>query len=559
MVKPRTLRGLLPVLLASGLLAAVATATAVARTESGRPSTPQAGWTDFEAWDFDVAGDLLEWTLEDQSGDDGGEYLWGEETYTYTTGSYSVWPVGSALAAGESVTYPQHLDTWMIYSFTVPVTNTWGTRLVFDWWLDCAPGDSLQVLTSSDGLSYTVVMTMSEQLGQWHFDETAAVSPPAYSGDYYVALRFQSDGDDESGRGAFVDQVRLQYTGGHLMILPTILRSWPPPVHLIDIDNMDLDDDYTVTWEYTYTDYPVITYTLEEANNPDFYHSTVRYTGTNTQVALTDQEWLGGYYYRVRGQGDWGYTRWSNIEGAYLPLHDDFENPGTDWQVRRTTSPDLGLLPSWFEDGMYVTEVNDKYDTGVFSPMYDAPPPPYSIRMRAKIRTFANETTFGMIWGSPRGGDPCPNDRHNGGDPDGCLFHYYRLNVVWGGFLKAQIKRIDYHEPEKAKGRGVELLDYVSLEPFTVHNDWNEWEIRVYDTRFDLLVNGYLIAHIYDTTYLDDPLFGIFSSNYEYNNASFYYDYFYVEPLPGGGERFGDLGELFPILLEPADPPPYDM
>jgi hypothetical protein len=551
----RALGGFVAVLLACGLLAVVASVT---RASSVAASVSQVGWTSFHAWDFDAPGDLGEWMLEDKSSDDGGDYRWGEETYTYTTGTSSVWPAGSAMTASSGVTYPQNLDTWMIYSFTVPVTNTWGTRLVFDWWLDCAPGDMLEVLTSSDGISYTTVATMSEQLGEWHSDQTVSVSPPGYSGDYYVAFRFESDGDEESGLGAFVDFVRLQYCDAHRFILPFVARDWPPPVLLNPIDNDDFDANYTLTWIYTHTNYPVLTYTLEQASNPDFNYSTVQYWGPSTEIALSGLDELGGYYYRVGGRGDWGRTPWSNVEVVYMPLHDDFENPSTDWTVRRTTSPELGLCPSWFESGTYVTEVNDKYDTAVFSPMYDSPPPPYSIRMRAKIRTFANETTFGMIWGSNRGGEPCPNDRYNGSDPDSCLFHYYRLNVVWGGFLKAQIKRIDYHEPQKSKGRGEELLDYVSLAGYTVHNDWNEWEIRVYSNHFDFLVNGYLIAEIYDTTYLDDPLYGIFSSNYEYNNASFYYDYFYVEPLPAGAGSHGALGELFPVLLEPADPPPHD-
>lgn len=68
--------------------------------------------------DFEGAWPASGWTLEDNSSQDGGEYLWGKRTCWKRSGSYGGWSVGggaqgSALSCGSY--YPNYTYTWAIY------------------------------------------------------------------------------------------------------------------------------------------------------------------------------------------------------------------------------------------------------------------------------------------------------------------------------------------------------------------------------------------------------------------------------------------------------------
>ena len=185
-----------------------------------------------------------------------------------------------------------------------------------------------------------------------------------------------------------------------------------------------------------------------------------------------------------------------------------------------------------YGSGHLVTRVEDRFDFVIFSPMRPAPEPPYSLKMRTDILHKANLTSFGIVFGGNKG-EMCEVTRWNASSPEGCFSHYYRLNVIWGGYLKAGLARIDGHEgiADGADGIG-ENWGYSALDWWEARvEDWNEWEVRVYDNGFEAYVNGHRIAGRGDTTYIRDPYYGIFSSTNEYNGARFVHDYFYVEPL----------------------------
>jgi hypothetical protein len=174
-----------------------------------------------------------------------------------------------------------------------------------------------------------------------------------------------------------------------------------------------------------------------------------------------------------------------------------------------------------------VTGVHDRFDFAIFSPMLEAPSPPYTIRMRTRIRHLANEVSYGIVFGGS-GGTNCPIDRSQSEDPDGCFYHYYRLNVIWGGYLKCQVKRIDSHDPRKGGGRGKDLMSYRDVSNRTNDERFNTWEINVYEDGFEVRVNGHFVEDFDDITYIHDPYYGIFSSTYEYNSASFEHDFYRV-------------------------------
>jgi len=361
---------------------------------------------------------------------------------------------------------------------------------------------------------------------------------------YYIALSAL----DERNEGQLSDEVDA-HIGSYLMYLPLITRRWPPipyaPV-LDEIENADGDGNYTVSWSYGYTGPSVDTYTLQEAADENFTDPTEYYPGTGTSQEVTGKD-PGTYYYRVRGHNSYGAGEWSNTRSVTVLslLHDDFDDPSTGWATRRTSSPDLGLINAIYSGGRLMTRVDDRFDFGIFSPMLQVPATPYSIRMRTRIVHRANEVSYGIVFGG-NGGTPCPVDRSSAGDANGCFFHYYRLNVIWGGdYLKYQVKRIGYHEEEKGKARGVELLPWTNIADVTSHDDWNNWEIKVYDDGFAVYVNNHLLGWTDDTTYIHEPYCGILTSTGEYNSASFEHEYFYVDPMSGSA-TLPDSGYLVP-------------
>ena len=561
-----TLRRTLPLVLACALCLGVAQVIASQQMDAASASTIHLmGWQDVAVWNFDDPLDVEDWVRRDESDQDGGVYLWADSTYTYTTGTQSAGP-WSEVVTGTAGTnsppytahlpYPDNLDTWMIYSFTVPVSDVYHVRLVFDWWMDAAPGDTFSWLTSTTGADvsdFKQVETRSEGPGQWHSGETVLLDTNGRTGAFYVAFQFQSNDDGQSGLGVFVDQIRLQYNYGYDTYLPVLLRRWPPypsTPYLYEISKDTLETSYGLDWSILPYDTSEI-FALAESTSPDFSDS-ITYTTPTTSHQATDKG-IGVYYYRVRGENDWGKSTWSNARSTtVLSRHDDFDDPITGWTTRRTSSPDLGLTAASYQDGKLTTALRDRFDFAIFSPMFEAPPTPYSIRVRTRIEHFANEVSYGIVFGGHQG-TFCSVDRSNGSDPDGCFSHYYRLNVIWGGYLKCQVKRIDRHSAEKGTGRGSELMSYRDVSDRTDDDGWNEWEIRVYDDRFELYVNGRFLEDFDDTTYIHDPLYGIFTSTYEYNSASFEHKYFYADPFQAS-DMLPEVGYLAPSGIKLVQP-----
>ncbi len=590
-----------------------------------------------KVWDFEEAFELADWDLVDKSTTDGGTYLWAEETYTFTHGVRSVWPGGNVVTATAAAEYPDNLDTWMVYSWVIPTASIgWNLSLVFDWWLDTASGDVLAVLTSHDGETFTPIWSRSAQGGGWHRDEQVSLDTVTHQGRYYIAFRFTSDADGQSGQGAFVDYVRLRGQITHYAYLPLICRRWPPlpdaPV-LQDVDKIPEADTYTVAWLSPVWGSPIISYTLQESTTldfgasidytsaltshliegqpPDQYYYRVRahnewgfgpwsnvisvsvvlplpeapvlqeidkvpeadsynivwyppvssppvfsytlqestlldfsesvdYTSVLTSYTVTGQP-MGQYYYRVRGHNSSGFGPWSNVVSTsvvFPSFWDNFDNPTTGWTVRRTSSPDLSLMRSYYSGGYLITSVEDKFDFGIFSPMSEAPEPPYEIGLGTRIVNQANLVSYGIAFGA-NGGGVCSIDRDLAGNPGGCFYHYYRLNFVWGGdYLKYGVKRIDYHrggEDGRGKGFGLDLVPYRRLEDWKAHpNSFNSWRVLVYEDGFSVYVNGSLLGWTSDYHYTSEPFWGIFSSTDEYNISRWEHDYFYVVPISSG-------------------------
>lgn len=96
--------------------------------------------------------------------------------------------------------------------------------------------------------------------------------------------------------------------------LPLVLKRWPPipyaPI-LTGTDGVSCGS-HTMSW----TESPerlAITYTVQEATDPVFTTHPIELCTTQVTSCMTYGKPAGTYYYRVRGQNDWGYGEWSNV------------------------------------------------------------------------------------------------------------------------------------------------------------------------------------------------------------------------------------------------------
>lgn len=365
---------------------------------------------------------------------------------------------------------------------------------------------------------------------------------------------------DTSARLCLSDQGT---TYSSTVYLPSVLRRWPPvpyPPVLSPVTKLPRDTAYTLYWTVPVSSSEIFSYTVQESSTPSF-SAPIEYTTVYTTYAFNDKP-SGDYYYRVRAHNLWGGGEWSNVIQASVNLafRDDFNDITTGWQTCRTSAPTLDdAVVEYSGTGQLITRVESRWDFGVFSPLQPAPEPPYRIVLKSRIIHLANLTSYGIVFGGNEGTE-CQIDRSNAGDPNGCFYHYYRLNVIWGGFLKFSVKRVDSHlggEDGRGKGYGVELMPYHDVSDLTSADDWNTWEIRVYPNGFSVYVNGNLVGWSYDTTYINDPFFGIFTSTDEYNGSRWEHEYFYVVPL--------DPGASLPSMMEGYEVPgmnwyiPYNM
>lgn len=106
--------------------------------------------------------------------------------------------------------------------------------------------------------------------------------------------------------------------------LPIVLKRWPPVPYsptLYSISNPDSGGNYILDW----TEQPTRladTYILEEATDTSFTVGLRTVCTTAQQSCSVNSKTAGTYYYRVRGQNQWGYGEWSNVQAANVLLPD---------------------------------------------------------------------------------------------------------------------------------------------------------------------------------------------------------------------------------------------
>jgi len=191
---------------------------------------PLEGWQDILNETFDGGAG---WIVTDTSTTDGGEYFWGTATFTYTSPITAAWAVGggsegSGLVAGTD-NYTDNVDSWLIYG-PLDLSQVFQANMTFDLWLDSAPGDLFDwcAMTDISDLSAGCNNGISGHIGTWisgtlSLDLYAHTSTPVY-----LAFRFTSNDDGQTGKGAFVDDVVVWGDYGQHVFLPIVRRDATP-------------------------------------------------------------------------------------------------------------------------------------------------------------------------------------------------------------------------------------------------------------------------------------------------------------------------------------------
>jgi len=414
-----------------------------------------------------------------------------------------------------------------VVSATVGVGSASTPVTALDTPIGIADTGSITVQVSISGSEWSNVESVTANAGGW-WDWSHTWSLPEMR---YTQYTIQTRACGEDGIFGPTDTITVTLNNEiYVTYFPYIFKRWPPVPYaptLDNIDNTDEDGNYTVSWSYDYTDISVLTYTLEEATDANFTTNLIEYhPGSSKSQAISDKD-AGTYYYRVRGHNEYGGGQWSDVKSATVhSYHYDFSGSGENaWPIRRTSLYEgdkwHGTWTMEQDNSLYIL-MNDKWDFAIASPWEVAPPPPYVIQTRVQIHDPSNLVAYGIIFGG-NDGSPCPAYRDTG-----CLTHYYRLEVVWDSHLKAQLKRIDYHEADKGKGRGTELISYRYIPGGG--GDWNTWKFVVKTDGIDLYINGALWESVSDNRYVNEPYFGIYASANEYKPAIGRFDYYYVDP-----------------------------
>ena len=328
-------------------------------------------------------------------------------------------------------------------------------------------------------------------------------------------------------------------SGGNVLVyLPLLSRDMNAPI-MNTIERPNSNNQWTVSWQAN--NIGTFTYELQEANDPGFSTILNTYTiNSGTSKLITQTPGLKNvFYYRVRAVAHNIGGPWSNVESIIGGYRDDFSNNNSGWSIRRTTF--IEEVRSWYENGNFIFQVEDRWDWGIASPLAPAPEPPYAIEYRSQPAHLGNLISHGAVFGGDFPGAICPDFSTPGGvyEHNLCFNHFYNTNTIWYGPLKLAFERVDYlFWCPSCGGSAMKRLTndpnswfIVQPIPNVDSSGWNTWRIEVRNTGLTFYVNGDDYAQSNDTTWVNDPYFGVFGSTDEYNNSTWRYDYYQVTPL----------------------------
>jgi hypothetical protein len=319
-----------------------------------------------------------------------------------------------------------------------------------------------------------------------------------------------------------------------------LIQADPGPVTLV-AGQPNSDNTWTLTWTPSLG---ATGYEIHESQDPGFAAITPYVVGPSTSLNITKPLSPNNiYYYRIRSFVGQKFGPWSGIATVIGGYRDDFDDPNTGWDMRRSTFREEVF--GFYEDGKYVMQVLDRWDWGLASPLRPAPRVPYVIDFEMRIVAPANLLSGGMVFGGDWNGQTCPPglSYDEWYTHENCFNHFYNTNTIFFGGLKMLFERVDELVwcPD-CEGSPMKRLGH--LDPgdneFTLDNldaeGWNHFRVEVRQDSIEIYASerGGTPTHQFtyeDTRWVNEPYFGFFASTDEYNNSTWRFEYIEVTPL----------------------------
>jgi len=294
-------------------------------------------------------------------------------------------------------------------------------------------------------------------------------------------------------------------------------------------------NQWSITWENNAS---ATGYVIQESNSPDFSTVTNEVTvgdvGSyqfNNPLAFNNV-----YYYRVRTTDSVGF--WSNTAIVVGGYRDDFSDATSGWvPMRRTTylEETNAYYGTGSEAGNLIIIVADRWDWLLASPLAPAPEIPYAIEFRMRVHDAANLVSGGMVFGGDWNGLACP-EIGNIYQTTNCFNQFYNFNFIHYGPLKLLHEQVDtlFYCPT-CGGSQIKRLGPFSIidpiVPLSTAQDWHTYRVEVRSSGIILFIDGVQKETFSNTSYINEPYFGVFASTDEYKPSIWFFDYFQVAPL----------------------------
>ena len=223
------------------------------------------------------------------------------------------------------------------------------------------------------------------------------------------------------------------------------------------------------------------------------------------------------------------------IIGGY---RDDFSDASSGWSpVRRTTylEETVAYYGSGSEAGNLIIIVADRWDWLIASPLKPTPEAPYAIEFRTRVHDASNLVSGGAVFGGDWNGQPCP-EIGNVYQTTNCFNHFYNFNMIFYGPLKLLHEQVDSlfwcpncgGSPIKRLGPTIDVDPILSNGPSL---EWHTYRIEVRASGVKFFVDNVQRATFSNTTYINEPYFGVFASTDEYKPSIWFFDYYQVTAL----------------------------
>lgn len=398
-------------------------------------------------------------------------YIWGVRKISDNPSEHAAWAIGGG-DNGDNLelinpSYPAGVDSWLVAG-PFDFTNAEDALVTLDLFYEANQGDPFSV----------------------------GISEELISGDF-VEQQPVIDKDVNKNEGSWE---QLQWSLSAYIGKPTIYVAFTFSSAAGDIEKLGALMDNVQVWV---------------EGEPGTYLPIVAYGFTPTPPPPTVEPPPGGDYEK-------NFT--NNIDG---------------WLDRRATfGTQFSLSHDPSADGGYSGFLNLLVNTSgshyvIASPLVAGKTPPYNIETVVKMRSPREDgDQYGIVFG----GNYDPSAGECRAEANGsCFTQYYEMRVYYfhddeadKDRMNMKLKRIDGVDSNN-NNVGEDLIDWTRVSDVE-ENDFIEWDITVEaDGKIKISANENPVDSATDSTYINNPYFGVIVRTEDHSDAEAKFDYFKVD------------------------------